>query len=222
MAVRGSLALLLMMMMMLVASSHAGFIKHITHEFNKHKNDLNNVIKLDKLFDVKKLFGGDKLHDLTVNDVRVSSCGSASDVVKVNSLSVAPDPLRLPGTITASFDVTVSRNISQQVSVDLDVSIKKSPFGWIKIPCIDHEGSCTYNDVCPTSRAKDFPKEFSEHGIPCNCPVAEGHYALPSTQIAVDKISVPSFLKHGEFHAKATAKMAGAQLGCIDVHFKID
>jgi ganglioside GM2 activator len=54
------------------------------------------------------------------------------------------------------------------VQVDLTVE-KKIGFFWITVPCIEHIGSCTIDNVC--SATLPCPSVFKKYGIPCQCPI---------------------------------------------------
>ena len=52
---------------------------------------------------------------------------------------------------------------------------KKVAGFWVKIPCVDQFGSCTYPNMCELW-TKICPKLNGNGNIPCNCPIPPGNY----------------------------------------------
>jgi ganglioside GM2 activator len=48
---------------------------------------------------------------------------------------------------------------------------------WIKIPCVDNLGSCSYTDICK-NWAELCPKYFEKYGLPCTCPIPANTYTV--------------------------------------------
>ncbi|XP_013775209.1 ganglioside GM2 activator-like [Limulus polyphemus] len=99
-----------------------------------------------------------------------ANCGSPDDPVQVKSLSISPDPIRVPGVLTVGFDILTLLNITSP-QVDL-VLQKKVLFFWIKVPCLNGFGSCSYPDAC-TLIPKPCPEEIKKRKLPCDCPVTK-------------------------------------------------
>ncbi|ESO96043.1 hypothetical protein LOTGIDRAFT_116316 [Lottia gigantea] len=135
-------------------------------------------------------------------------------MVIVNSLTVSPDPVALPGTVTIGFSVLFKDTVNSPVSTD--VQIKKSVFGtFVTIPCIENFGSCHYDDFCTILSGVTCPEEFQEHGIPCNCPFTTGNYTLmPGISFTVD---VP-FLPSGDYYASANMTSNKQHVGCVELY----
>lgn len=58
--------------------------------------------------------------------------------------------------------------------IQATVKIEKDEFGaWIKIPCVNSIGSCTYEDLCIYSIPSDkiCPENFIANNVPCRCPI---------------------------------------------------
>ena len=52
-----------------------------------------------------------------------------------------------------------------------DLVLEKQAFGtWIKIPCVDDFGSCTYPDLCNNLSTITCPLPFVQQKVPCKCP----------------------------------------------------
>ncbi|KAH3829786.1 ganglioside GM2 activator-like [Dreissena polymorpha] len=74
------------------------------------------------------------------------SCAPAGSPIHVESIQVGPDPVEVPGDMVLSLSGTSSAPIG---SSSLTISAKRKTFLLeIPIPCINHIGSCTYDDIC--------------------------------------------------------------------------
>jgi len=65
---------------------------------------------------------------------------------------------------------------------------------YIKVPCVDTVGSCTYNGLC-ADWADVCPKYFEKYGIPCACPIPANTYTVADAVVDIT--------------AKLPAKVAG-------------
>lgn len=174
-------------------------------------------------------FGGVNLKhpqpDVTsVSAFNWKSCGPATDPISAD-VKLSPDPLSIPGNITASGSANLK--VDLVAPVKLALTIQKKVLVWITIPCIDEVGSCTYPDLCE-KLAEQFPPAagcpppFSTYDLPCNCPIKAGSYTLPPSEIVVDDSGVPSFLTSGDYKVKAVmTSSSGAQLGCFDMEVSL-
>jgi len=149
------------------------------------------------------------------------SCGQSSDPIVIKSLSVGPDPIVLGGNITISGAVTVGVAVpSAQLLITLEAQI----FGiWTEIPCVDNIGSCTYDNICDYL-TPDNPvclPPFSNYGIPCQCPIPAGSYALPSITVPTKNPGL-SWLTDGSYYIKAQGLDAnGNELACYEVYVNL-
>ncbi|XP_023236589.1 uncharacterized protein LOC111635726 [Centruroides sculpturatus] len=137
----------------------------------------------------------------------------------VKSLSVSPDPIDVPGSVTVSFDVVVATNLTSPIQVDIKMK-KKVYFVWVEVPCMDNIGSCSYSDFCdlvPTT----CPSFVKKAGLPCKCPVIEGEYKLDPTTVEIPNIPLPSFLEDGDYKATVNGFHNGKQLFCYNVAFSL-
>ena len=83
---------------------------------------------------------------------------------------------------------------------------------YVKVPCIDNVGSCTYGGLCE-AWAQACPKYFEKYGIPCQCPIPPNTYSIPD--ILVDVTSkLPSQLS-GEFRITGDIGSTQGHIGCI-------
>ncbi|CAG5115764.1 unnamed protein product [Candidula unifasciata] len=145
-----------------------------------------------------------------VNSFIWKNCGSSSDLLVVNALSVTPDPVSLPGTIGLKFDVTIQETFTAPLK--LAVVLKKyEEFFWLTIPCIDDMGSCTYDDICPKLAKITCPKQFGTT-IPCKCPFTKGRYSLPSSSF-----TVPVHVPAGKYLVQARLSYGSKAVNCIEI-----
>ncbi|XP_074651986.1 ganglioside GM2 activator-like [Tubulanus polymorphus] len=175
-------------------------------------DDLFTILK--KASFVKRKYYGET--EIQVNGFSWSNCGPGTDAIKVNSASVSPDPLNLPGNANVGFDVTFSAPIVAPLKAEL--KIEKRVLFWIEIPCISNVGSCTYNDICsmiPSPPGGQCPPPFSSYKIPCRCPFKPGRYRLPSYQVYINDSSIPAALADGDFRVTARLSTNGKQVACV-------
>jgi hypothetical protein len=57
--------------------------------------------------------------------------------------------------------------------VQVVVEMKKKEGIWIKIPCIDNCGSCTFDDFCQVMAPVKCPDPVTKAGISCHCPLTQ-------------------------------------------------
>ncbi|KAH3759038.1 ganglioside gm2 activator [Pelomyxa schiedti] len=169
------------------------------------------------------------------------NCGTATDVIHINSLNVAPSPIEFGENITVSFNIDVSVNIT---AMTLDLTIEKNVHHkWrvyvehehsgailthFRIPCIAGVGSCKYEDVCQILNSTDItcPDELVVHDIPCKCPFYAGNYVLPETSFGPVPLPPPvlDWLTEGTY--RATTKLSDPAtkkpIGCYVFEFELD
>ncbi|KAJ7402130.1 Ganglioside GM2 activator [Pitangus sulphuratus] len=137
------------------------------------------------------------------------NCGDKRDPVVVQSLSVAPDPISIPGSLRAVL--TVEKALGEL---------------WIQLPCIDQLGSCTYDDVC--SMLDDLippgttcPEPLLTYGIPCHCPFKAGSYSLPASDFDLPDVELPSWMTNGNYRVRAVVSNGGEELACVKLAFSL-
>ncbi|ELU03813.1 hypothetical protein CAPTEDRAFT_155689 [Capitella teleta] len=164
---------------------------------------------------------GNEIHKASpsANGFSWSSCSAAGDPSNLTSLSLTPDPLKIPGNITVSFSGELGVDLSTPIKLEL--MLKKKVFFWVEIPCIDNVGSCTYDDVCALLKSFKCPPVFVKHGIPCRCPVKAGKYSLPSSDIFIDPAGIPSFLEDGDYRAQAKLLKGDQEITCVNIQISI-
>ncbi len=84
---------------------------------------------------------------------------------------------------------------------------KKIAGFYVKIPCVDNVGSCTYSDICK-NWAKVCP-EFAKYGIPCTCPIPANTYTITDFAAAI-KTKIPAI---GDGDYRVTANILSPTAG---------
>lgn len=120
--------------------------------------------------------------------------GGKNSTLIVQNLTLAPDPIVVPGNVTVGVNVTLKEMLSSPIKVA--VTIKKKILGLvITIPCDKNFGSCTYDDACSILDKVKCPQQFIHNHLHCKCPFKPGNYSLPETSIGIALPSnLPSFL----------------------------
>lgn len=144
-----------------------------------------------------------------------SNCAKASDLT-INKLTISPDPIVVPGTVTVGLDATIATQITQITSAVLVV--KKKLFGvFIEVPCVDNFGSCTYNNICPMLANITCPQQLIDMGFTCQCPFAAKDYEVPDdTKLKIPKLPIPSSIENGEYDIKVTLMNGSTTLACYE------
>lgn len=104
-----------------------------------------------------------------------TNCGDPkTDPVLIKKMTVDPFPIVQGKNVTASLDMDVAVNI-QNVKVVILMQ-KQTTSSWVKIPCVDDIGSCTYANFC--EYLEKIPPEKCPPflGFPCRCPIKAGNY----------------------------------------------
>ncbi|KAK7496404.1 hypothetical protein BaRGS_00012326 [Batillaria attramentaria] len=157
---------------------------------------------------------------LKLGSYSIANCSSPSpDKAKfvVRSLSITPDPVELPGTLTFSFDIDVLMDIaSAEVNVDMKLTKGSTT---VDVPCLGGQiGSCDYKDICSLlSQVQSCPPEFDAAKIPCKCPFPKGSYKLPEISVEIDAEVFVS----GDYNVTAKSTSGGDFLGCYVINFSI-
>uniref|UniRef100_A0A0B6YZD6 MD-2-related lipid-recognition domain-containing protein n=1 Tax=Arion vulgaris TaxID=1028688 RepID=A0A0B6YZD6_9EUPU len=153
--------------------------------------------------------------DLKVSSFSWKNCGSSSDLLVINDLSVTPDPVRIPGAISLTFNISIKEIFDSPLKLALEVE-KYEAFFWLHIPCIDGKGSCTFDDICPQLASSTCPKPFVDNNIPCKCPFSQGNYSLP-TSIFTVKVTVPN----GKYNVQSKLSYGSKAVSCTKIYFSI-
>lgn len=153
------------------------------------------------------------------------NCGKPDDPAVLKALSVSPDPIGIPGDLTASASGSTSVALVSPLSVN--VTLDKEVAGiWVKIPCVDEIGSCHYTDGCDLldqliPPGQDCPEPLHTYGLPCHCPFKAGDYTLPQSDFYVPNIDLPFWLTNGNYRVQGVLGNSGKELGCLKVSLTI-
>lgn len=83
---------------------------------------------------------------------------------------------------------------------------------YIKIPCVDSIGSCTYGGICD-AWSQICPQYFSTFSVPCNCPIPPNIYSIPVVTIPID-VELPPILDGG-FRLTGTLNTGSTRIICL-------
>ncbi|XP_068596364.1 ganglioside GM2 activator [Brachionichthys hirsutus] len=152
-------------------------------------------------------------------------CGQPGDPAVLGALTVSPDPIRIPGSLTASASGATAVDLSAPLS--LNVTLEKEVLGfWVTVPCLDQLGSCHYQDACDVLNqlipaGQDCPEPLHTYGLPCHCPFKTGSYFLPRADFYVPHIDLPHWLTNGDYRAQGVLGARGRELGCVSVSLSV-
>ncbi|UJR23802.1 hypothetical protein I4U23_026779 [Adineta vaga] len=126
-----------------------------------------------------------------------SNCGSGNHI-KLNSLTISPYPVRVPGPATFTLGVGVSEDIKHPLQTAFD--LKATALGiTLPIKCENGVGSCTYADWCTACST-------------CTCPVFSGDQQMVISLNFTSGIPIGSTAK---VRAQIDFQSASGQKGCV-------
>ncbi|WAR00002.1 SAP3-like protein [Mya arenaria] len=144
-------------------------------------------------------------------------CGGKSALVNIKSLSISPDPLSFPGTLNVAADFLVKKALVKPLKADLTL-YRKVLGRYIRLPCIDDFGSCTYDDVCSLlQQVQQCPKPLTDLGLNCQCPIKAKGYSLQKTGFDIGASIIPE----GDYRVLANVTLNGAEATCLDLTLSI-
>ncbi|XP_075902700.1 ganglioside GM2 activator [Nelusetta ayraudi] len=147
------------------------------------------------------------------------NCGQEDDPAVLTSLSLSPDPIIIPGDLSAAASGSTKVELSTPLSVNVTVEKEVAGF-WVKVPCVEKVGSCHYPDACAIldeliPPGQECPPPLSVYELPCHCPFKAGSYSLPQTDFDVPHIDMPSWMTNGNYRVQAVLGANGKELGCV-------
>lgn len=161
---------------------------------------------------------------------RVSSfswenCDEGKDPVLIKSLNVEPNPIVNPGNVTVSAETQTSVALNAPLKVELTVQKEMAGF-WVKVPCVEQVGSCTYEDICNTvdnffPPGEPCPEPLHTYGLPCHCPFKEGKYSLPKSVFSLPHLDLPSWLSTGNYRIQNILSSSEKRLGCFKLNVSL-
>ncbi|KAJ8254971.1 hypothetical protein GJAV_G00199460 [Gymnothorax javanicus] len=153
------------------------------------------------------------------------NCGKPDDPAVLKSLDLSPDPIGIPGDLTASASGSTKVELAAPLSVNVTLEKEVAGF-WVKIPCVEELGSCHYPDACELldqiiPPGQDCPEPLHTYGIPCHCPFKAGDYSLPKSDFYLPDVDLPSWLTNGHYRVQGVLGAKGQELGCLKVTFSV-
>ncbi|XP_021490297.1 ganglioside GM2 activator [Meriones unguiculatus] len=149
------------------------------------------------------------------------NCDEGKDPAVIKSLTLQPDPIVVPGDVIVSAEGKTSVPLTSPQKVELTVEKEVAGF-WVKIPCVEQLGSCTYEDFCDLLNmyippGEPCPEPLHTYGLPCHCPFKEGTYSLPTSNFTVPDLELPSWLSSGNYRIQSILSSDGKRLGCVKI-----
>uniref|UniRef100_A0A2K6FUS4 Ganglioside GM2 activator n=1 Tax=Propithecus coquereli TaxID=379532 RepID=A0A2K6FUS4_PROCO len=149
------------------------------------------------------------------------NCDEGKDPAVIKSLTLEPDPIVVPGNVTISAQGKTTVALSSPLTVELTVEKEVAGF-WVKIPCVEQIGSCTYEDFCDVldtliPPGEPCPEPLHTYGLPCHCPFKDGTYSLPKSDFTVPDLELPSWLSTGNYRVESILSSSGKRLGCVKI-----
>ncbi|KAM4826724.1 ganglioside GM2 activator [Thomomys bottae] len=154
------------------------------------------------------------------------NCDEGQDPAVIKSLMLAPDPIIIPGDVTVSAEGTTQVPLISPQKVELTLEKEVAGF-WVKIPCVEQLGSCTYDNACKMldyyiPPGQSCPEPLHTYGLPCHCPFKEGTYSLPSTNFTLPDLELPSWLSTGNYRVQSILSSGGKRLACIKLAISLN
>ncbi|XP_045407293.1 ganglioside GM2 activator [Lemur catta] len=149
------------------------------------------------------------------------NCDEGKDPAVIKSLTLEPDPIVVPGNVTISANGKTSVALTSPLKVELTVEKEVAGF-WVKIPCVEQIGSCTYEDFCDVldtiiPPGEPCPEPLHTYGLPCHCPFKDGTYSLPKSDFTVPDLELPSWLSTGNYRIESILSSDGSRLACVKI-----
>ncbi|KAF7228698.1 ganglioside GM2 activator [Nothobranchius furzeri] len=166
-----------------------------------------------------------KVQNVKVSGFDWKNCGCPDDPAVMKTLALSPDPISIPGLLTASASGSTSLELSSPLP--LNVTMEKEVVGvWVKIPCLEELGSCHYPDVCDLLNqlippGQDCPEPLHTYGLPCRCPFKAGTYSLPESNFYLPYMDLPYWLTNGNYRVQGVVGRQDKELGCLHVGLSI-
>ncbi|KAM4621810.1 ganglioside GM2 activator-like [Polymixia lowei] len=149
------------------------------------------------------------------------NCGKPEDPAVLKTLDLSPDPISIPGDLTASASGSTAVLLASPLSLNLTIEREVAGF-WVKIPCVEDLGSCHYPDACDLLNqiippGQDCPEPLHTYGLPCHCPFKAGSYSLPQSDFYLPEVELPYWLTNGQYRVQGVLGTQGKELGCVKV-----
>ncbi|XP_056146173.1 ganglioside GM2 activator [Lampris incognitus] len=159
--------------------------------------------------------------NVQIADFDWKNCGQAEAPAVLKTLALSPDPITIPGDLTAAASGTTSVPLASPLSVNVTLEKEVAGF-WVKVPCLDEVGSCHYKDVCDLLSqlippGQECPEPLHTYGLPCHCPFKPGSYSLPPSEFYLPDMDLPYWLTNGDYRIQGVLGGLDKELGCLKV-----
>nr|XP_046181006.1 ganglioside GM2 activator-like [Oncorhynchus gorbuscha] len=157
------------------------------------------------------------------------NCGKPDDPAVLKTLTLSPDPITVPGDLTASASGNTTVELAAPLAVNVTLEKEVAGF-WVTVPCLEEIGSCHYTDGCDLLNqlippGQDCPEPLHTYGIPCHCPFkAVSLYCSPSTvplKLWTSNIDLPYWLTNGHYRVQGVLGAMGKELGCLKITLSV-
>ncbi|KAK6299323.1 hypothetical protein J4Q44_G00308330 [Coregonus suidteri] len=155
------------------------------------------------------------------------NCGKPDDPAVLKTLALSPDPITVPGDLTASASGTTTVELAAPLAVNVTRRRNLGVAGsGSRVPCLEEIGSCHYTDGCDLLNqlippGTDCPEPLHTYGIPCHCPFKAGVYTLPESDFYLPDIDLPYWLTNGHYRVQGVLGAVGKELGCLKITFAV-
>ncbi|XP_064598613.1 ganglioside GM2 activator-like [Liolophura sinensis] len=178
-------------------------------------------------------------YTLAVSDTfKWKDCTTAANrALAVSNIKVSPLPLTVPGPLTLSFDASLSKPLNN-VNLILEVEKNLGFFGYVKVPCLNEIGSCTYDGCEKATELGNYLKvtdnsifkqiytmlknnHINLFGCPVPSPqtgsVKAFNYTIPNPGKQFD------WLVNGDYHiiARIQDKVSKVDYACLDLNIGV-
>ncbi|KAK5864350.1 hypothetical protein PBY51_015599 [Eleginops maclovinus] len=160
-----------------------------------------------------------RVHKARILGFDWQNCGQPDAPAVLKTLTVSPDPISIPGDLTASASGSTSVELAAPLSVNVTLEKEVAGF-WVKIPCLEELGSCHYKDACDILNqlmppGPLCPEPLHTYGLPCHCPFKAGSYSLPQSDFSLPDMDLPYWLTNGHYRVQGVLGAEGKELGCL-------
>ncbi|KAG8438886.1 hypothetical protein GDO86_005176 [Hymenochirus boettgeri] len=166
----------------------------------------------------------------TITGIGWSSCDEDNLPGKVESLTMSPNPLSIPGSVNISKTFVTSETLVSPIKiifkVEMKVKSERSKIKWIHVPCFEYFGSCTINNACGLLDSlfkvgNPCPAPLSTNNIPCHCPFNAGTYTLPVTSFDISDAEWLQMVPKGTYRSSVIVYSGHQKISCTVYEFEL-
>ncbi|XP_053406336.1 ganglioside GM2 activator-like [Mercenaria mercenaria] len=172
--------------------------------------------------------------------IQFTDCATntSNTVLTVHELDLSPSPIKFPGEVHATINLTVNQQITE---LYLDTVLEKNTLGiWTKVPCVANIGTCTDIDSCTildrilngsSIISQDLGQQIdaillSALGHNAQCPINPENVFIDNETLKLQKMPTAlSFLTKGTYRVRISVKEDPKQtdnVGCIEFMAELD